>query len=105
MASAECSEETEECTRRVFEAVDNNSISLFKSARYRYSEIQILTSLAECNQEGETPLAIAIKRNYVSVVEEIVAFLENVLDSNIVENEIKPTFVINQLLHQIPINN
>jgi hypothetical protein len=103
MASAECSEETEECTRRVFEAVSNNSLSLLRSAGDRYSKIQLLTSLAECNEEGETPLAIAIKSNYFSVVEEIVAFLKNVLNHNIEENQLKLTFVFNQLLQQIPI--
>ena len=102
MASAECSHETKECTRRVFEAVNQNSVSLLQSARKTYSEIQLLISLAECNEEGETPLAIAIKSNYVSVVDEIMRFME--LDCNIVENEFKLTFVINQLLlQQIPI--
>ena len=71
MASAECSEETVECTRLVFEAVNKNSVSLLKSARYTYSEIQLVTSLAECNEDGETPLAIAIKSNYFSVVKVI----------------------------------
>ena len=104
MESVECSKETEECTRRVFEAVNNNSVSLLVSARKTYREIQLLTSLAECNEEGETPLEIAIKRNYAFLVEEIVLFLANVLDHNIVKNhQLKPTFVINQLLNQIPI--
>jgi hypothetical protein len=60
MASAECLE-TEECTRIVFEAVYKNSVSLLVSARYEYSEMQLLTSLAKCNEDEETPLAIAMK--------------------------------------------
>jgi hypothetical protein len=104
MASVECSKETEECTRRVFEAVNNNSVSLLVSARKTYREIQLLISLAECNEEGETPLEIAIKRNYAFVVEEIVLFLANVLDHNIAKNQLKPTFVINQLKPTFVIN-
>jgi hypothetical protein len=105
MASAKCSEETKECTRRVFEAVSNNSVSLLRSAGKRYSEIQLLTSLiAECNEGGGTPLAMAIKRDYVSVVEAIVEFLKKVLyNTTDEENHLKITFVINQLLHQITI--
>ncbi len=121
MASVECSEDTEECTRRVFEAVSNNSVSLFRDARYRYGTIKLLTSLAECNEEGETPLAIAIKRDYFSVVEEIKIFLIFVLElyhrvvenpkthinesyyHDVVENQPKLKYVIDQLLHQFPI--
>ena len=103
MASAKCSEETEECTRRVFEAVNNNSVSSFISARNTFSEIQLLNSLAQCNEKGETPLAIAIKSNYVSVVKEIVSFLKNALNRNIEEIQLKLTFVINQHFQQIPI--
>ena len=101
MASAKCSEETEECTRRVFEAVNNNSVSSFISARNTFSEIQLLNSLSQCNEKGETPLAIAIKSNYVFVVKEIMKFLINVPDN--FEHQLKSTFVINQLLRQIPI--
>ena len=72
MASVECSKENEECTRCVFEAVNNNSVSFLRYPMYdKYGGIRLLTSLAECNEEGETPLAIAIKRNYVSVANEI----------------------------------
>ena len=99
MASAECSEETVECTRLVFEAVNKNSVSLLKSARYTYSEIQLVTSLAECNEDGETPLAIAIKSNYFSVVKELTTLLKRLHNSN----HNKLTFVINRLLHQISI--
>ena len=96
MASVECSKENEECTRRVFEAVNNNSFFLFISATNTYSEIQLLTSLAECNDEGETPLAIAIKSNYFSIVKELTTLLKRlVLNRNIEENELKLTFVIN----------
>ena len=102
MASAECSHETKECTRRVFEAVNQNSVSLLKSAIKTYSVIQLLTSLAECNEEGETPLAIAIKSDDVFVVDEIMLFLE--YDCNIKENQLQLTFVFNQLLlHKISI--
>ncbi len=107
MASVECSEENEECTRLVFEAVNNNSVSSFRDARHRYGAIKLLTSLAECNEEGETPLAIAFKRNYVSdVVEEIKRFLKFVLElcHDVVEHQLKLKLAINQLLlHQIPI--
>ena len=99
MASA--SSKTEECIRLVFEAVNKNSFSLLRKVKNTYSGIQLLTSLAECNEKGETPLAIAIKSNYVFVVKEIIKFLINVPDN--VEHQLKPTFVINQLLQQIPI--
>ena len=101
MASAKCSKETEECTRLVFQAVYKNSFSLLRKVKNTYSGIQLLNSLAECNKKSETPLAIAIKSNYVFVVKEIMKFLINVPDN--VEHHFKPTFVINQLLHQIPI--
>ena len=103
MASAEFLEENEECTRRVFEAVNKNSVCCLKSARNTYSKIQLLTSFAECNEDGDTPMVIAIKSNYVYVVEDIMTILQNVLDHNIEENQLKLTFIINQLLHKIPV--
>jgi hypothetical protein len=103
MASAECSEETELLKTAVLEAVKKNSVSLFESVRNTYSEIQLLTSLAECNEEGETPLAIAIKSNCVSVVEEMLRFLKNVPVVYCVEHQLKITFIIHQVLHQFPI--
>ena len=65
MASAKCSKETIYCTSLVFEAVNKNSFSLLRKVKNTFSKIQLLTSLAECNEKSETPLAIAIKSNLV----------------------------------------
>jgi hypothetical protein len=78
MASAKCSKETKYCTPLVFEAVNMNSFSLLRKVKNTFSKIQLLTSLAECNEKSETPLAIAIKSNFVFVVKEIKKFLINV---------------------------
>nr|CAH0112565.1 unnamed protein product [Daphnia galeata] len=111
MASAECSLKIEECTRRVLESVSMNLVTLFESAIETYSEIQLLNSLANCNEEAsslhfhlcETPVAIAIKSDCVPVVKKMMAFLRNALAQNIVENQLKITFIIHQLLHKFPI--
>jgi hypothetical protein len=104
MASVECSKETEECTRSVFKAVNENSVYDLESARKTYSRLVLLTSLAQCNKEGETPLAIAIKQKSdgVDVVKEMMAILEDVLYADgLIRLKLK--LVINQLFQQIPI--
>jgi hypothetical protein len=104
MTSAKCSKEINiprNSTPLVFEAVNKNSFSLLRKVKNTFSKIQLLTSLAECNEKSETPLAIAIKSKFVLVVKEIKKFLINV--PNDVEHQLKFTLVINQLLHQVPI--
>jgi hypothetical protein len=71
MASAKFTKEIKYCTPLVFEAVNKNSVSLLTSVKNTFSKIQLLTSLTECNEESETPLAISIKSNYVSVLKEV----------------------------------
>jgi ankyrin repeat protein len=100
MALAEYLLETEECTRRVFEAVTQNSLSLMKSARYKYSDIELLSSLAKSNEEGETPLAIAMKAKNVPVIKELMKVLRN-CDRKICKYH--RMSIIDQLSQHIPI--
>ena len=50
---------SEECNRLVFKAVNHNSLSKLQLAKSTYSPIELLNSLAQCNEEGETPLTVA----------------------------------------------
>ncbi len=40
-----------------------------------YSKIEVLKSLAQCNEEGETPLIIAMKRKNLLVIGELVNWI------------------------------
>ena len=65
-----------------------------KCARFKYNKIQFLTSLAKCNEESETPLAIAIKTKHFPVIEELLEVFRN---SDLRINKGLPMPVINQL--------
>jgi hypothetical protein len=54
--------------RLVLEAVNKNSISKLQLAKLLYSPIQLLTSLARYNENGESPFVIAMKKKNVSIV-------------------------------------
>ena len=92
-----------ECNELIFRAVNANSVSLKKFAKRTYSEHQLLASLVQCNEEGETPLVIAMRawRNDC-VIDELVKVLRN-CDKTIEENQLKLSIAINQLSHPIPI--
>jgi hypothetical protein len=55
----------------VFQAVEENSVSILQLAKNAYSENQLLASLVQYNKKGETPLVIAMKGKNVSVISEI----------------------------------
>ena len=63
---------SEECNRLVFEAVNENLTSKFALAKSTYSVIQILTSLIQRNDNGETPLVVAMKKKSFSVMDELI---------------------------------
>ena len=66
---------SEECNRLVFEAANEDSLSKLQLANGTYSPIQLLTSLAHSNGEGETPLVVAMKWKNVSVIKEMVTWM------------------------------
>jgi hypothetical protein len=79
-----------------------NSVSKLQFAKRTYSEIQLMTSMAECNEEGETPLLIAIKKRNWSLIHEFLAIFKKFY----VEPQSMPPmcyFSIDQLSNQIPI--
>ena len=92
-----------ECTSLVFEAVKEESMCKRKLqlAKRRFSEIQLLTSLAQCNKEGETPLVIAMKRKNVSFIAELV----NWISAGYLKKECQPLSekIIEQLSPHIPV--
>jgi hypothetical protein len=91
-----------ECNELIFRAVNENSVSLIKFAKRTYSEHQLLASLVQCNEEGETPLVIAMRGRNDCVIDELVKVLRN-CDKTIEENQLKLSIAINQLSHPIPI--
>jgi hypothetical protein len=105
MASAECSQETIKCNLLVFQAVETNNVSKLQFAKHNYSEIELVSSLAQCNEEGETLIVIALiamKGKNVSFIAELVTVLKN-CDHTIDEKWQKLVFAIDQLSHHIPI--
>ena len=91
-----------ECTALLFQAVNENSVSLIKLAKRTYSEHQLQASLVQCNEEGETPLVIAMRGKNDRVIYELVKVLRN-CDKTNEENQLKLSIAIQQLSHQIPI--
>ena len=91
-----------ECTALLFQAVNENSVSLLEFAKRTYSEHQLLASLVQCNEEGETPLVIAMRGKNDRVIYELVKVLRN-CDKTNEENQLKLSIAIQQLSHQIPI--
>jgi hypothetical protein len=63
----------EVCNRLVLEAVNKSSISKLQLAKRFYTPIQLLTSLARYNENGdESPFIIAMKKKNVSFIKELV---------------------------------
>ena len=91
-----------ECTALLFQAVNENSVSLLEFVKRTYSEHQLLASLVQCNEEGETPLVIAMRGKNDRVIYELVKVLRN-CDKTNEENQLKLSIAIQQLSHQIPI--
>ena len=100
MASAESSDEC--CNRLVFEAVKENFVLKLLSVKRRYSKSQLLTSLIQCDEEGQTPLLIAMVKEDRCMIFELVLVLKN-CDHQIEENWQKTLTAINQLSDCIPI--
>nr|CAH0106535.1 unnamed protein product [Daphnia galeata] len=96
---------SEECNRLVFEAVNHNSLSKLKLAKITYSPSQLLNSLAQCNEKGETLLTVAMKRKNVSVIKEMVTWMLDYQDHLSHKKECKsmPIFIIEQLSYHIPV--
>jgi hypothetical protein len=84
----------------VFQAVEENSVSILQLAKNAYSENQLLASLVQYNKKGETPLVIAMKGKNVSVISELVTVLQK-CDYKIYKFHLM--FVIDQLSHDFPI--
>ena len=100
-SSAEC---PSNCTDLLFEAVRMNSVSKLQFAIGTYSEIQLMTSMTQCNEEGSflPPLLIAIKKRNWSLIHEFLAIFKKFY----VEPQSMPPmcyFSIDQLSNQIPI--
>jgi hypothetical protein len=91
-----------ECTALLVRAVNENSVALIKFVKRFYSEHQLLASLVQCNEAGETPLVIAIRERNVRVIDELVKVMIN-CDKTIEENQLKLSIAIHQLSQQIPI--
>jgi hypothetical protein len=92
----------DECYLSLVEAVKENSDDELDCAISVYSEIELLTSLVQCNEQGETLLATAMKMKNVSIIHELVL---KKCDFTIEENQLKLSIAINQLSHQIPITD
>jgi hypothetical protein len=100
---ASSSQSSEECNRLVFEAVNENLTSRFALAKSTYSVIQILTSLIQRNDNGETPLVVAMKKKFFPVMDELILWMSA---NNVYNTEdFKPMFLIaiNEIAHHIPL--
>ena len=93
---------SDECYLLLVEAVYENSEDKLDDARSNYSEIELFTSLVQCNEQGETLLATAMKMKNVSIIYELVTMLRN-CDLTIEENKLKLFIAFDQLSHHIPI--
>ena len=63
-------ESSEEYDRRVYKAVCD-----YEKAKQTFKTNELMAGLVECNNEGETPLVIAMKRQTVSFTDELVTWL------------------------------
>ena len=102
---ASSSQSSEECNRLVFEAVNENLTSKFALAKSTYSVIELLTSLIQRNENGETPLVVAMKKKFFPVMDELILWMSanNVYNTE----EFKPMFLIaiNEIAHHIPLKD
>ena len=100
---ASSSQLSEVCNRLMFEAVNENSTSKFALAKSSYSVIELLTSLIQRNDDGETPLVIAMKKKFFSVIDDLILWMSA---NNVYSNEdFRPMFliIINEIAHHIPL--
>jgi hypothetical protein len=95
---------SDECYLLLVEAINENSKDKLERATSVYSEIELFTSLVQCNEKGETLLATAMKMRNVSIIRELVLMLKE-CDFTIEENQLKLFIAFNQLSHQIPITD
>jgi hypothetical protein len=104
MAAVKCQEV---CTRLVFEAfLESDESSIYTKLQFvieTYSEIEMLTSLAQCNEEGETPLVVAMKRKNFALIDHLKVFLFKCFSRAQEEYVLMCEAAIDQLSHQIPI--
>jgi hypothetical protein len=63
----------EECNRLVFKAVNKSSVSKLHKVIVSYGHLEVVTSLAQLNEEGESPLVIAMKGD--KLIHQLVKFL------------------------------
>jgi ankyrin repeat protein len=96
---------SEECNRIMFEAVNENSLSKLQLVKSTYSPIQLLTNLAQCNGEGESPLVVAMKMKNVSIIKEMVTWMLDYKNHSFHEKECKsmPIFIIDQFFLRVPV--
>ena len=93
---------SEVCNYLLFKAAHHNSLSLLKSAKRTYTLVELLDSLALCNEEGETPLLFAMKRQNVAAIDEFMTWLkEMIFESD--ECKLKVVEIIYQLSQRIPV--
>jgi ankyrin repeat protein len=96
---------SEECNRLVFEAVKEDSLSKLQLAKTTYNPIQLLTSLAQCNEEGKTPIIVAMERGNDSVIKKLVTWMSKDKTNFLKNEEWRPIYIIiiDQLIHHIPV--
>ncbi len=64
-----------ECTRLLFEAVNEKSVLKFRLVESTYYLFALLNSFVERNEEGETPLVVAMKSRNSPLIDKLVKFL------------------------------
>ena len=103
--ASQLDQRSELCYNLVFKAVNENSLSKLQLANGIFSPIELLNSLAQCNEEAETPLTVGMKRKNVSVIKEMVTWMLKYQDHLFHEKECQsmPIFIIDQLSHHIPV--
>lgn len=93
-----------ECNRLVFEAVNENSISMLESVIDHYNLTELLTSLIQCNENGETPLVVAIKGKNNVIIDKLVALIrEDAEKQSTCERREVCLIAIKKLSQQIPV--
>ena len=97
---AQCSEE---CNLLVFQSVNENSVSKLQSAIESYNLNKLLTSLISCNENGETPIVVAIKGKKVLIIEKLVKLFLECSENEYKFSEGRWLIVIENLMQKIPI--
>ena len=84
---------SDKCFLFLVEAIKENSKDKLESAKSNYSEMELFTSLVQCNEEGETLLATAMKMKNVSIIHKLVSMLKKCYCTN-EENQLKLSIAI-----------